>query len=70
MRSLANIVSLIFLLKTLILKKNCIFGIELAGSRGAGDKLAYEEYLRRNLSVFLFLSDISLLNVKISRAYN
>ena len=33
-------------------------------------KLAYEEYPQTKLPVFFFLPDLSLLNVKISRAYN
>ena len=35
-----------------------------------GSKWVYEKYLQRNLPKFLFLSDLSLLIVKILRAYN
>ena len=36
----------------------------------ASGKLAYEEYFQKKLPTFLFLSDLSLIIVKISGAYN
>ena len=33
-------------------------------------KWAYEECISKNLPIFPFLFDLSLLNIKISRAYN
>ena len=51
------------------MKLNYVPSIKFAESCKAGGKLSYEEYLQKNL-MFLFLSDLSLLNVKISRAYN
>ena len=30
----------------------------------------HEEYVQKNLAIFLFLFDLSLFNAKISRAYN
>ena len=49
---------------------NHIPGFEFAESCRAGGKWAYEEYLQQILPIFLFLFELSLLNVKISRAYN
>ena len=66
----ASVVSLIFLAKTLIWNKNHVSGIKFAKSCRAGGKWTYDEYLQKNSPIFLFLSDLSLLNVKIWRAYN
>ena len=49
---------------------NHVSDIKLAESCRAGSKGAYEVYLQKKLPIFLFLSDLSLLNAKISRAYN
>ena len=43
---------------------------ELAESSRAGGKCDYEEYLQKNSPIFLFLSELSLLDVKVSKAYN
>ena len=44
--------------------------MKLPKSYRAGDKWAYEEYLKKHLPTFIFLFDLSLPNVKISRVYN
>ena len=44
--------------------------MKFAESCRAGGKWVYEEYLQKDLPVFLFLFDLLLLNVKISRVYN
>ena len=36
----------------------------------AGGKWAYEEYLQKHLPTLIFLFDVSLPNVKISRAFS
>ena len=66
MKHLAGVVSLISLTKTLIFNKITF----PASNCRAGGKSVYEEYLQNNLPIFLFLFDLSLLNVKIPRAYN
>ena len=55
MKYLASVVSLIFLPKSLIWNKIT---------------WAYEEYIQKNLPIFIFLSNLLLLNVKILRTYN
>ena len=64
---LASEVSLIF---NFNLEWNHVPDIKVAESCRAGGKWAYEEYLLKNLPKFLFLFDLSLLNVKVSRASN
>ena len=64
MKYIVSLVSLIFLAKTLIFPD-----IKLDESCRANGRWAYEGYLPKNLPKFLFLFDLSLLNVKISRAY-
>ena len=44
--------------------------MKFAESCTAGGKGAVEQYLQKKLSIFLFLFDLSLLNVKPSWAYN
>ena len=52
------------------LEYNHVAGIEFAESCRAGGKWAYEKYVQNILPIFLFLLDLSLLNVKILRTYN
>ena len=61
MKYLTSVVSLIFQPKTLSKFS------ELCRADG---KLACEEYLQKNLPILLFLSNLSLLIVKILKAYN
>ena len=68
MKYLASVVPLIFQAETL--NWNHVPGIKFAEPCRAGGEWAYEEYLQKNLQIFLFLFDLSLLNVMISRAYN
>ena len=69
MKYFASLVSLIFLVKTLICNKitspasNLLNFAELVESE-------LQKSVQQNLPIFLFLFDLSLLNVKISRAYN
>ena len=44
--------------------------MKLPKSYRAGDKWAYEEYLKKHLPTFIFLFDLSLPNVNISRAFS
>ena len=62
---LDSAVSLIFIALTLIWNK-----INFLKSCAAGGKWVYEQYLQKKLPIFVFLFDLSLLNVKISRAHN
>ena len=52
------------------LEYNHVPAIKFADYWRTGGKWAYEEYLQKKLPIFLFLFDLSLSNVKISRAYN
>ena len=61
MKYLTSVVSLIFLPKTLS---------KFSELCRADEKLACEEYLQENLPILLFLSNLSLLIVKILKAYN
>ena len=70
MKYLASIVSLIFQAKTLIWNKITFPALKFVEFCRAGKKWASEEYLQKNLTIFVFLFDLSLLNVKISKAYN
>ena len=70
MKYLASVVSLIFLPKTLIWNKITSSASNLLNFAELVELVASEEYLQKNLTIFLFLFDLSLLNVKISRAYN
>ena len=45
-------------------------GIKFVEFWRAGGKWTSEEYLQKNLTIFLFLFDLSLLNVKIWRDHN
>ena len=45
-------------------------GIKLVESCRADDKSAYEDHTQINLLISLFLSDLSMFNGNISRAYN
>ena len=70
MKYVASVVSLIFLPKSLNWNK-----ITFASSNWLNlAELVVNELMKsiskKNLLIFLFLSDLSLLNVKISRAYN
>ena len=66
MRYLASVVSLIFLPKTLIWNKITIPASNSPNFAG----LNFEEYLPKNLSIFLSLFNLSLLIIKILRACN
>ena len=52
------------------MEENHVPGIKFGESCLAGGKWAYEQYLQKKLSVFLFLFDLPLFNVKMLRAYN
>ena len=64
MKHLASVVSLIFLTKTLICNK---ITFPASNSLNLAELVVNEQ---QNLPIFLFLFDLLLLNVKISRAYN
>ena len=68
-KCVASVAALVFLALSLIWN-NITFWHKIAESCTAGAKWAHEQYLQKKLSIFLFLFDLSLLNVKISRAYN
>ena len=70
MKCYASVVSLIFLAKTLIWNKitfpasNSLNLVELVVNE------LTKSILKKNLPIFLFLFNLSVFNVKISRAYN
>ena len=66
MKCLAGAVSLIYLAKTLIWSR---VTFPTSNSLNFAD-LVILEYLRKKLQIFLFLFNLLLRNVKISRAYN
>ena len=82
MKYLASVVSLKFVPNTSVWNKiifqiyfiylNLFYlrAIKFTQSCIAGGKWPYEEYLQKNLAIFLFLSDLLLLIVTISGAYN
>ena len=71
MKYLASVVSLIFLVKTLIWNKiNFPTSNLLNLSDLVKNELMKSLFLLKNLPKFLFLFDLSLLNLKISRASN
>ena len=70
MKYLASVTSLIFLLKTLIWNK---IMFPASNMLNFAELMKYEvikSTSKKNLSVFLFLSDLLLLLVKTLRAYN
>ena len=70
MKNLASVVSLIFLPKTLIWNK---ITFRISNSLNLAEVLVNKlkkSISKENLPIFLFPSDLSLLVVKISRAYN
>ena len=69
MKYLAGVVSLIFLAKTLIWNK---ITFPASNSLNLAELVVNEpmKSIYKKLPIFLFLLDLSLLNVKISRAYN
>ena len=70
MEYLASVDSLIFPAKAIIWNK-ILFAVSVfAESCRTGAKSVYEEYLKQILSIFFFLFDFLLLNVKMSRVYN
>ena len=66
---LASAAFLIFLAKTLIWDKITFPSSNSLRICSAGGKQAYEVYLQKKLPTFLFLFNLSLVNVKISRHY-
>ena len=68
MNYLARVVSLIFQPKTSIWNKTHISSIKFAKFCRTDGKWVYDEYLQKNLPIFLFLSNLSLLIVKKLRA--
>ena len=68
MKYLATVFSLILLSKTLIWNKITFLVSNLLTF--ADRKRAYEEYLQKISAIFHFLSNLSLLIVKILRVYN
>ena len=52
------------------LELNHVPGIKFAESFTAGGKWVYEQYVQKNLPIFFFPFDLSLLNVKMTRAKN
>ena len=70
MKYLASAISLIFLVKTLTWNK---ITFPVSNSLNLAELVVNEpmkSIYKKNLPIFLFLFDLSLLNVKISRAYN
>ena len=67
MKYLASVLFLIFLAKTLIWNKITFSASNLLNF---AELIENDEYLQKKLPIFLFLFDLSLLNVMISRAYN
>ena len=70
MKYLASVVSLIFLAKTLIWNKITSLASNLLNFAELVENEPLKSIYKKNLPIFLFLFDLSLLNVKISRAYN
>ena len=70
MKYLGSVVSLIFLAKTLIWNNITSPASNLLNFSEQVENKPSEKYLQKKLLIFLFLFDLSLLNVKISRAYN
>ena len=67
---LANVVSLIFLAKTLIWNKINFPTLNLMNLAELVENEPMKSIYQKKLSKLLFLFDLSLLNVKISRASN
>ena len=70
MKYLASVVSLIFLAKTLIWNKVTFSTSNFLNLAELVTKEPMKSIYKKNLPIFLFLFDLSLLNIKISRAYN
>ena len=70
MKYLASVVSLIFLAKTLIWNKTTFPASNLLNFAKLVENEPLKSIYKKNLQIFLFLFDLSLLNIKISRAYN
>ena len=70
MKCLASVVSLIFLAKTLIWNKIRFLVSNLLNFPELVENEPLKSVYKKHLTIFLFLFDLSLLNVKISRAYN
>ena len=70
MKYLASVVSLIFLAKTLIWNKVTFSTSNFLNLAELVKKEPMKSIYKKNLPIFLFLFDLSLLNIKISRAYN
>ena len=70
MKYLASVASLIFLTKTLIWNKITSSASHLLVFPELVENEPLKSIYKTNLPIFLFLFDLSLLNVKISRAYN
>ena len=64
---LAGVVSLIYLAKTLIWNR---VTFPTSNSLNVADLVILIEYMRKKLQIFVFLFNLLLRNVKISRAYN
>ena len=69
MKYLASVVSLVFLAKTLIWNKSTSPASNLLNLAELVENEP-QKSMQKNLQIFLFLFDLSLLNAKISRAYN
>ena len=67
MKYLAGALSLIYLAKTLIWNR---VTFPTSNSLNFADLVILIEYLRKKLQIFVFLFNLLLHNVKISRAYN
>ena len=67
MKYLAGVVSLIYLAKTLIWNR---VTFPTSNSLNVADLVILIEYMRKKLQIFVFLFNLLLRNVKISRAYN
>ena len=70
LKHLASVVSLIFLTKTLIWNKIMFPVTNLLNLAELVVNEPTKSIYKKKLPIFLFLFDLSLLNVKISRAYN
>ena len=70
MKYLASVTSLIFLLKTLIWNKIMFPASNMLNFAELMKNELIKSTSKKNLSIFLFLSDLLLLLVKTLRAYN
>ena len=70
MKYLASVVSLTFLTKTLIWNKIAFQALNFLNFAEVVVNEPTKSFYKKKLPIFIFLFDLSLLNVKISRAYN